>query len=228
MSIPVVAIVGRPNVGKSSLLNRLLGEQRVIVSDVPGTTRDAIDTAIGFDGLELVLIDTAGIRRRGKIKPGVEKHSFLRAIKAVNRADVCLLLLDANDVVAAFQAILPAQRRFDAELVTNDGSGVYDQSTFRAFVGPDRKLPPPGFVKIVKADEAGRACFAFMDLPKGDYLIVVFADENNNGKLDRNTWGNPVEPTCSYKASKAFFWDWNDQKFEVDKDTSGLVLSFSE
>ncbi len=99
-----IAIVGRPNAGKSSLLNKILGEDRVIVSDVPGTTRDAIDTAIKFEGLDLILIDTAGIRRRGKIKPGVEKHSFLRAIKAINRADVCLLMLDANELVTAQDA----------------------------------------------------------------------------------------------------------------------------
>jgi GTP-binding protein len=99
-----IAILGRPNVGKSSLLNRLLGEERVIVSEVPGTTRDAIDTRIEYEDLELVLIDTAGIRRRGKIKPGVEKHSFLRAIKAVNRADVCLLLVDAGEMVTAQDA----------------------------------------------------------------------------------------------------------------------------
>jgi GTP-binding protein len=91
-------------VGKSSLLNKILGEERVIVSDVPGTTRDAIDTRIMYQGLELALIDTAGIRRRGKIEPGVEKHSLLRTLKAVNRADVCLLLLDANDFVAAQDA----------------------------------------------------------------------------------------------------------------------------
>jgi len=99
-----IAILGRPNVGKSSLLNKLLGEERVIVSDVPGTTRDAIDTRIEYEGQELVLIDTAGIRRRGKMKPGVEKHSFLRAIKAVNRADVCLLLIDAGELVTAQDA----------------------------------------------------------------------------------------------------------------------------
>ncbi len=99
-----IAIVGRPNVGKSSLLNKLLGEDRVIVSEVPGTTRDAIDTRIMFQGLELVLIDTAGIRRRGKIEPGVEKHSFLRTLRAVNRADVCLLLIDANQFITAQDA----------------------------------------------------------------------------------------------------------------------------
>ncbi|MGC8878624.1 MAG: ribosome biogenesis GTPase Der [Anaerolineae bacterium] len=98
---PQIAIVGRPNVGKSSLLNRLLGEERIIVSEVPGTTRDAIDTMVHFAGQPLVLIDTAGIRRRGKIAPGVEKHSVLRTMKAINRADVCLLVLDARDRVTA-------------------------------------------------------------------------------------------------------------------------------
>ena len=99
-----VAIVGRPNVGKSSLLNKLLGYERVIVSSVPGTTRDAIDTAITFNNEEIVLIDTAGIRRRGKIEPGVEKHSFLRAIKSIRRADVCLLLIDATQDISAQDA----------------------------------------------------------------------------------------------------------------------------
>lgn len=99
-----IAILGRPNVGKSSLLNKMLGEERVIVSDVPGTTRDAIDTFVEYQGLDLVLIDTAGIRRKGKIEPGVEKHSFLRSLKAVNRADVCLLLIDATELVTAQDA----------------------------------------------------------------------------------------------------------------------------
>jgi GTP-binding protein len=104
-----VAILGRPNAGKSSLLNKLLGYERVIVSSVPGTTRDAIDTTIVYkhhDNTEeeVVLIDTAGIRRRGKIEPGVEKHSFLRAIKAIRRADVCLLLIDATEMVTAQDA----------------------------------------------------------------------------------------------------------------------------
>lgn len=99
-----IAILGRPNVGKSSLLNQLLGEERVIVSNVPGTTRDAIDMSIEYEGLHLILIDTAGIRRRGKIEVGVEKYSFLRSLKAVSRADVCLLLIDATDMVTAQDA----------------------------------------------------------------------------------------------------------------------------
>lgn len=96
-----VAIVGRPNVGKSSLLNRLLGEQRVIVSPVAGTTRDLIDTRITWQGQPVILIDTAGIRRRGRIERTVERWSVLRALKAIKRADVALLLIDATDGVTA-------------------------------------------------------------------------------------------------------------------------------
>ncbi|MBI5293301.1 MAG: ribosome biogenesis GTPase Der [Chloroflexi bacterium] len=99
-----IALVGRPNVGKSSLLNRLLGEERVIVSPIPGTTRDAIDTRLDFDGMAVTLIDTAGIRRRGRIEVGVEKYSVLRSYRAIDRADVALLLLDAVEGIAAQDA----------------------------------------------------------------------------------------------------------------------------
>ncbi len=91
-----IAIVGKPNVGKSSLLNRLAGEERAIVSPLPGTTRDAVDTQIEHQGIPITLIDTAGIRRRGKIEPGVEQYSVLRAFKAIERADVVLLMIDAT------------------------------------------------------------------------------------------------------------------------------------
>jgi len=90
-----IAIVGRPNVGKSSLLNKLLGEERAIVSPIPGTTRDAIDTFLEWEGTPVMLIDTAGIRRRGRIERGIEKYSVIRALRAINRADVVLLLIDA-------------------------------------------------------------------------------------------------------------------------------------
>jgi GTP-binding protein len=96
-----IAIVGRPNVGKSSLLNRLLGKERAIVSPIPGTTRDAIDTPITYYGMSVTLIDTAGIRRRGRIERGVEKWSVLRALRAIQRADVALLLIDAVDGITA-------------------------------------------------------------------------------------------------------------------------------
>lgn len=90
-----IAIVGKPNAGKSSLLNRLVGEERVIVSDIAGTTRDAIDTKFEFNGVPITLIDTAGIRRRGRIEPGVEKYSVLRAMRSIEKADVALLVIDA-------------------------------------------------------------------------------------------------------------------------------------
>jgi GTP-binding protein len=96
-----VAIVGRPNAGKSSLLNHLLGEERVIVSPIPGTTRDAIDTELTYHGQKITLIDTAGIRRRGRIEPGVEKYSVLRALKAIERAEVVLVMIDASEGVTA-------------------------------------------------------------------------------------------------------------------------------
>jgi GTP-binding protein len=90
-----IAIVGKPNVGKSSLLNQLLGEERAIVSPIAGTTRDAIDTHLTYADVPIVLIDTAGIRRRGHIVPGVEQYSVLRALQAIERSDVVLLVLDA-------------------------------------------------------------------------------------------------------------------------------------
>jgi len=96
-----VAILGRPNVGKSSLLNKLLGEERAIVSPVSGTTRDALDAEMEWEGRKVVLIDTAGIRRRGKIDPGVEKYSVLRAARALQRTDVALLLIDATEGITA-------------------------------------------------------------------------------------------------------------------------------
>jgi GTP-binding protein len=96
-----VAILGRPNAGKSTLLNRLVGEERTIVSPIAGTTRDAIDTKLVWHGQEFTLIDTAGIRKRGKIDPGIEKFSVLRAMRSLKRADVVLLLLDAERGIAA-------------------------------------------------------------------------------------------------------------------------------
>lgn len=99
-----VAIVGRPNVGKSMLLNALLGCERVIVDDTPGTTRDAIDTLFDFNGQSVLLIDTAGIRRRGRLGVGVERYSVIRALRAIERADIVLLVLDATELVTAQDA----------------------------------------------------------------------------------------------------------------------------
>ena len=151
-----VAIVGRPNVGKSSLLNALLGEERVIVSDVPGTTRDAIDTTLEWAGRRLRLVDTAGIKRRGKVAagPAAERFSALRAMKAIGRADVAILVLDAIDG-------LTAQDAHVAGHVVEEGVGLViainkwdlvekDDRTFDGYVDAIRaEVPFLSFAPIV-------------------------------------------------------------------------------
>ena len=95
-----VAVVGRPNVGKSSLVNALLGEERLVVSNIPGTTRDAVDTYFKQDGVTFVFVDTAGMRRRGKIDAALERYSVIRSLRAIDRADVVLMLIDAAEGVS--------------------------------------------------------------------------------------------------------------------------------
>ena len=96
---PRIAIIGRPNAGKSSIINKLLGEERVIVSDIAGTTRDAIDTEVRRNGHEYVFIDTAGLRRKSKIKEDIERYSIIRTVSAVERCDVAILVIDASEGV---------------------------------------------------------------------------------------------------------------------------------
>src|SRR6266542_5804742 len=132
-----IAIVGRQNVGKSSLLNRLIGQERSVVSAVPGTTRDTIDTPLDVDGTRVLLIDTAGIRRRGKVERGVEKYSVLRAMRAVERADVALLLIDAEEGVTAqdthIAGMILEELKGVAILVNKWDLVVKDDNTFDAF-----------------------------------------------------------------------------------------------
>ena len=108
-----VAVIGKPNVGKSSFVNRLLGEERLVVSDVAGTTRDAIDTPMQYQGRRLVFVDTAGLRRQSKIGEGVEFYSSIRTERAIERADVCLLLIDATEGISV-QDLKVAEKAWDA------------------------------------------------------------------------------------------------------------------
>lgn len=131
MGPPRVAIVGRPNTGKSTFVNRVLGEERMIVSDVPGTTRDPIDTTVLVDGAPMILVDTAGIRRRGSIGRGIERYSVLRSMKAIDRADVAIVMTDAVEgytaqdahvvgyVLDAYKGIVLVINKWDA--VEKDG-----------------------------------------------------------------------------------------------------------
>ncbi|MEY2844639.1 MAG: hypothetical protein RL076_185 [Chloroflexota bacterium] len=132
-----IALVGRPNVGKSSLLNRLVGSERSVVSSVPGTTRDAIDTPITIDGEAAMLIDTAGVRRRGRVEPGVEKHSVLRTMRAIERADVAVLLIDAEEGVTAqdthIAGMILEQLKGVVILVNKWDLIIKDDTTFNAF-----------------------------------------------------------------------------------------------
>ena len=97
--IPKISVVGKPNVGKSSLINKLLGEERVIVSDIAGTTRDAVDTKVSWQGRDYIFIDTAGLRRKGKVKEDIERYSVIRTVTAVERADVVVIVIDATEGV---------------------------------------------------------------------------------------------------------------------------------
>jgi GTP-binding protein len=161
-----IAIVGKPNVGKSSLLNRLIGEERAIVSDIAGTTRDAVDTHTEFDGLKVTIIDTAGIRRRGKVEPGVEKYSVLRSMRAIERADVALLVIDAETGITAQDAhiagfILEAWK--SCVVVVNKWDLVVkDSYTMQAFTDRIRQ-----------------------DLNFMDYIPILFISAKNGQRVDQ-------------------------------------------
>ncbi|MFC1961762.1 ribosome biogenesis GTPase Der [Chloroflexota bacterium] len=129
-----LAIVGRPNVGKSMLLNALVGTPRAIVDEVPGTTHDALDTLVDFKGESMLLIDTAGIRRRGKVQSGVEKYSVIRSLRAIERADVALLVVDATEPVTAQDTHIAGYIQQAAKgivLIVNKWDLIEDKNTSR-------------------------------------------------------------------------------------------------
>jgi GTP-binding protein len=161
-----IAIVGRPNVGKSSLINKLIGQERSVVSKVPGTTRDAIDTTIIVDGEPVTLIDTAGIRRSGRIEQGIEKYSVLRAMRAIERSDVAILLIDAEEGVTAQDThiagmILEAKKGV-AILVNKWDVVAKDNQTYYAFENQVREAfkfidyAPVEFISALTGQRTGR------------------------------------------------------------------------
>jgi uncharacterized protein (DUF2141 family) len=118
------------------------------------------------------------------------------------------------------------------EIVYSGDSNLFvcllNSKTFAAAVGREKELPPPEFVQIVKANAAGKASFAFTAVPKGEYVVRVFADENNNGKHDTDAMGFPIEPIGMYRRPEGGHHNWSEQKFEVDKDVTGIVVKLRD
>jgi uncharacterized protein (DUF2141 family) len=119
------------------------------------------------------------------------------------------------------------------EVMYSGNSNIYvcllNSTTFAAALGRQKELPTPEFVQIVKANASGKASFAFKDVPKGEYVVRVFADENNNGKFDTDTWGYPLESVRSYKPpADGIHSNWSEQKFDADKDVTGIVVNLRD
>lgn len=163
---PRIAIVGRPNVGKSSIVNRLVGEKRVIVSDIAGTTRDAIDTPLKRNGCEYILIDTAGLRRKSKIHEDLERYSIIRTVTAVERADVVVMVIDAAEGVAEQDAKI-------AGIAHERGKGVIIAVNKWDAVEKDDKT-------IYKMTEKIKQTLAYMP-----YAEFVFISAKTGQRLDK-------------------------------------------
>lgn len=163
---PRIAIVGRPNVGKSSIVNRLVGEKRVIVSDIAGTTRDAIDTPLKRNGREYILIDTAGLRRKSKIHEDLERYSIIRTVTAVERADVVVMVIDAAEGVAEQDAKI-------AGIAHERGKGVIIAVNKWDVVEKDDKT-------IYKMTEKIKQTLAYMP-----YAEFVFISAKTGQRLDK-------------------------------------------
>ena len=163
---PRIAIVGRPNVGKSSIVNRLVGEKRVIVSDIAGTTRDAIDTPLKRNGREYILIDTAGLRRKSKIHEDLERYSIIRTVTAVERADVVVMVIDAAEGVAEQDAKI-------AGIAHERGKGVIIAVNKWDAVEKDAKT-------IYKMTEKIKQTLAYMP-----YAEFVFISAKTGQRLDK-------------------------------------------
>jgi GTP-binding protein len=202
-----VAIIGRPNVGKSSLLNQLLGQERSVVSEVPGTTRDSIDTLLTVDKTDVLLIDTAGIRRRGKIERGLEKYSVLRSLRAIERCDVALLLIDASEGVTAqdthVAGMILEQLKGVAILVNKWDLVIKDDQTYNAFVRHIRDefkfIPyaPLMFISAKTGQRVGQVLPLALDIAQERQRRIPTSELND--LLRRATYDHP--PTATHKGA---------------------------
>ena len=210
--ITKVAIIGRPNVGKSSLINALLGEERVIVSDIPGTTRDAIDTYFEIGGKKMLFIDTAGLRRKSKINEDVEYYSSVRAIGAINRADVVLMVLDATEKITeqdkriagiaheAGKATIIAVNKWD--LVEKD---TYTVQEFNNRIRTELAFMQYAPIVYVSAKTGQRInrIFTLIDTVMENYTLRVKTSTLNNLINEATAISEP--PTIKGKKLKIFY-----------------------
>ena len=206
-SLVKVAIIGRPNVGKSSLLNRLLGQERSVVSNVPGTTRDTIDTQLNVNQTPMLLIDTAGIRRRGKVERGLEKYSVLRSLRAIERCDVALLLIDANEGVTAQDTHIAGmilEKLKGVAIIVNKWDLIEkDNTTFNAFTQHIREafnfIPyaPLLFISAVDGQRVGQVLPMALEIARERQRRIPTSEMN---ALLRNiTYDHP--PTAIHKGA---------------------------
>lgn len=183
-----VALLGRPNAGKSTLLNRLLGEERAIVSPIAGTTRDAIDIGLTWEGQEFTLIDTAGIRRRGRIEPGVEKYSVLRSIRALKRADVALLLIDAVEGITAQDAHIAGMIQDEGvatAVLVNKWDAIekdtYTMNEFTRIIRQDLNFMPYVpllFISALTGQRVNQILPLVQEIEEGRYLRIPTSELN--------------------------------------------------
>jgi GTP-binding protein len=198
-----IAIVGRPNVGKSSLLNALLGRERAIVSDIPGTTRDSIDTELIYDSQPITVIDTAGIRRRGSVEPGIEKYSVLRSMQAIDRADVALLLIDATDGVTAQDAHVAGyvlEKMKSVVVVVNKWDAVekdeYTMNTFAETVREELKFlryVPVLFISALTKQRVHKVLPTVLEVAEARNHRVSTSDFNNMLRAAYDAISPPVK-----------------------------------
>ncbi len=188
-AIPKVAVVGRPNVGKSTLVNALLGQERVVVSEVPGTTRDSIDTEVAYQGRRYLLTDTAGIRRRGRVERGIEGYSVARALRAMGRSDVAVLLLDAEEGITEqdtkIAGLILKQGRACIVLVNKWDSKEGDPKAKERFTSDLHRRFPFLTWAPVQFGSALKASFANGLFPVIDQVMSGFTQRIPTGSLNK-------------------------------------------
>lgn len=228
------SVIGRPNVGKSSLVNALLNEERVIVSDVAGTTRDSVDTVLKYDGEEYVLIDTAGLRKKGKIFESVEKYSLIRSMRAIDRSDVCILVINAEEgiiehdkhiagyAIEAGKAVVIVVNKWDTVLEDKDA----EMKKWKTAIKNNFQFMP--YVKV---------CFLSAKTRKriSTLMPVVLESYNNATKEIKTSVINEIvmdafmeTPPPSYKGRrlKIYFTHQKGIKppsFDIEVNSKGLV-----